>query len=201
MKQGLLIWNVLLTLVAGYLLFSQFNSSKKGAAGPRYAAGDTTSMNKEFRIAYFDMDSVEANYDRVKDVKAELNKKEDNINIEMDRLSKDFQQRYNYYQNKAQTTGMSQAEQEAAGQELKAMEDKIKNRKMELDQDYQELVSRVNKEMKSAIEEYLKDFNRTRAFSYIFANESGLFYYRDSTYNITSEVVRGLNISYRKKGK
>jgi outer membrane protein len=201
MKQGLLIWNVILTVVAGYLLISQLNSSKKSTAGPRSAAGDTTSMNKEFRIAYFDMDSVEANYDRVKDVKAELNKKEDNINIEMDRLSKDFQQRYNYYQNLAQTKGMSQAEQEAAGQELKAMEDKIKNRKMELDQDYQELVSRVNKEMKSAIEEYLKDFNRTRAFSYIFANESGLFYYRDSTYNITSEVVRGLNISYRKKGK
>jgi outer membrane protein len=201
MKNGLLIWNVILTLAAGYLLISQFSSQKKGSTGPRSSSGDTASINKEFRIAYFDMDSVEANYDRVKDVRAELSKKEENINIEMDRMGKEFQQRYNYYQNQMQTQGMSPAQQEAAGQELKVMEDKIKNRRSELEQNYQELVSRINKEMKVAIEDYLKEFNRTRSFTYIFANESGLFYYRDSTYNITNEVVRGLNMSYRKKGK
>ena len=32
MKNGLLIWNVVLTLVAGYLLFSHFTIQKEGGA-------------------------------------------------------------------------------------------------------------------------------------------------------------------------
>jgi outer membrane protein len=201
MKNGLLIWNVILTLAAAYLLISQFSSSKTGSTGTRPVSGDTVSKSKEFRIAYFDMDSVEANYDRVREVKAELNKKEENINMEMDRMRRDYQQRLNYYQNQAQINNMTPQQQQDAMQELNAINEKINARKQALDQDYQELVSRVNKEMKSAIEDFLRDYNRTRGYSYIFANESGLFYYRDSTYNITNEVVRGLNIGYRKKAK
>jgi outer membrane protein len=199
MKQGLLIWNVILTLVAGYLLISQFKSTKNGTAGPRAASGDSTATSKDFRIAYFDMDSIEANYDRVKDVKSELNKMEESINVEMDKLGREYQQRFNYYQNQAQSHGLSPEQEQAAAAELNNKKEAINARKQQLDQQYQELYTRINKEMKSAIEDYLKEFNKTKAYSYIFANESGLFYYRDSTYNITNEVVRGLNISYRKK--
>lgn len=201
MKNGLLIWNIALTLLVGFLLFSHFGTKKNGSFVSKTVSDDTTVQNRNFRIAYFDMDSVEANFEMVKDKKAELSKREDLINVELDRLGKNFQQKYNYYQGQAQSGAMTQAEQEAAGQELKSLEDKIKNSKASMEQDYQDLVLRVNKEMKSAIENYLLDYNRTRGYSYIFANESGLFYYRDTTYNITNDVVKGLNNSYRKKPK
>lgn len=201
MKNGLLIWNIALTLLVGFLLFSHFGTKKNGSLVSKTVSDDTTVQNRNFRIAYFDMDSVEANFEMVKDKKAELSKKEDLINVELDRMGKNFQQKYNYYQGQAQAGAMTQAEQEAAGQELKSLEDKIKNSKASMEQDYQDLVLRVNKEMKSAIENYLLDYNRTRGYSYIFANESGLFYYRDTTYNITNDVVKGLNNSYRKKPK
>ncbi len=201
MKNGLLIWNVVLTLVVGYLLFTQFSAKKKDVSTTKTVTGDTTQTSQEFRIAYFDMDSVEANFDMVKDKKAELNKKEENINSELDKLGRGFQQKYNYYQNQAQAGAMTQAQQEAAAQELKALEESIKNKRMGLEQDYQDHVLKVNKEMKTTIEDFLKEYNKTKGYSYIFANEAGLFYYRDSTYNITGDVVKGLNIQYRKKGK
>ncbi|HEX7902509.1 MAG TPA: OmpH family outer membrane protein [Chitinophagaceae bacterium] len=202
MKKGLLIWNIVLTLLVGFLLFSYFGIQKNGlSVGKTVHTDTTTAPNRDFRIAYFDMDSVEANFEMVKDKKAELSKKEDLINVELDRMGKNFQQKYNYYQGQAQSGAMTQAQQEAAGQELKSLEDKIKNSKASMEQDYQDLVLRVNKEMKSAIENYLLEYNRTKGYSYIFANESGLFYYRDTTYNITNDVVKGLNISYRKKLK
>ena len=201
MKKGLLIWNIALTLLVGFLLFSHFGTKKNVPDAGKKSHSDTTAPSRDFRIAYFDMDSVEANFEMVKDKKAELSRKEDLINVELDRMGKNFQQKYNYYQGQAQSGAMTQAQQEAAGQELKALEDKIKNSKASMEQDYQDLVLRVNKEMKSAIENYLLDYNRTKGYSYIFANESGLFYYRDTTYNITNDVVRGLNISYRKKIK
>ena len=102
MKNGLLIWNVILTLLIGYLLITHFSSGKRTSTKERSITSDTAQSARNFSIAYFEMDSVEANFDMVRDVKAELSKKEDAINTELENLSKKFQQRYNYFQNKAQ---------------------------------------------------------------------------------------------------
>jgi len=58
---------------------------------------------------------------------------------------------------------------------------------------------RKMKDVKTKIEDYLREYNSRRGFTYIFAYEPGLFYYRDTAYNITGDVVRGLNDQYKKK--
>ena len=100
MKNGLLIWNVLLTLGLGYLVIAQFTGKKKTTTEHNSVKGDTTNHNSNFRIAYFEMDSVEANFELVKDVKAELSRKENAINNELEGLSKKFQQRYMDYHSR-----------------------------------------------------------------------------------------------------
>ena len=52
-------------------------------------------------------------------------------------------------------------------------------------------------EIKTKIENFLKDYNKTRNYSYIISYEQGLFYYRDTAYNITTDVVKGLNDFYK----
>jgi outer membrane protein len=79
MKNGLLIWNVVLTVLAGYLLIAHL--SKKGdAIHKNEAAAASLGSSSQFRIAYFEMDSVENNFKLVKDVKAEIDKKEEEYN-------------------------------------------------------------------------------------------------------------------------
>lgn len=197
MKNGLLVWNVVLTLLVGYLLIAQFAGKKKSAGGEIKNSSVKTSDNGSFRIAYFEMDSVEANFEMVKDVKAELTIKEDAINSELDRLQKNFQQRYNFFQMKAQGGTMTQADSEAATQELKNLDEQAKNRKNTLDQEYSELSLRKQKEIKNRIEEFLKEYNKTQGYAYIAAFEQGLFYYKDTAYNITNDVVKGLNLQYK----
>jgi outer membrane protein len=196
MKNGLLIWNVVLTLVVAYLLISHF-SNKNGGSGKGGNGGTDTTMHKDFRIGYFEMDSVEANLSMVKDVKSELSKKEDAITAELDKMSKDMQQKYNYYQNQAQAGAMTQAQQEQAGQQLKTMDDQLKNRKQALDQEYSDIMMRKMKDIKLKIEDFVREYNKTRGFSYIVAEEPGFFYFKDSTYNITNEVIKGLNDMYK----
>jgi outer membrane protein len=119
MKNGLLVWNVLLTLVAGYLLYTHFSSDKKATTGEKREAGAAATVNKDFRIAYFEMDSIEANFSMVKDVKAELSRKEETMNAEMERLGRNLQDKYKFYQDQAQSGTLTEAQQQAAGQELK----------------------------------------------------------------------------------
>jgi outer membrane protein len=45
----------------------------------------------------------------------------------------------------------------------------------------------------------LKEYNQDKKFSYIIANEPGFIFYRDSAFNITNDVVAGLNQIFGKK--
>lgn len=201
MKNGLFIWNVVLSLVAGYLLIIHFSSKKGNTKQYKASSTDNTPGSNQFRMAYFEMDSVAANFDLVKELRAELAKKEEEINGEIDKLSKNMQQRYNYYQNQAQAGALSQAQSETASQELKSLDDQIKNRKQQLDTEFNELTMRRQNDIKSKIEEFLKKYNEIRNYSYIVSYEQGLFYLKDTAYNITPDVVKGLNELYKPKVK
>lgn len=201
MKNGMMIWNVLLSLVAGFLLFKQLGPSGKGSGASKKQGHDSVGNGSDFRMAYFEMDSVAASFDLVKEVKTELAKKENAINAEVEKMTRTFQQRYGELQNKAQAGSMNQGEVDAASLELKKMDDDIKVRKSQLDQEYSDLMVRRQTEIKNKIEDFLKDYNKTRKYSYIISYEQGLFYFRDSAYNITVDVVKGLNQFYKKKDK
>ncbi len=197
MKNGFLIWNGILTLLAGYLCYEHFSHRAAKAGGP--PAENHFDHNSEFRMAYFEMDSIAANFEMVKEVKAELAKKEEENNTELDGLSRRFQQRYLYFQNLARNGSLSQAQSDSASEEIKRLDDDIKARKAQLDQEYNNYMGQRQNDIKNKIEAFLKDYNKDHNFSYIVSYEQGLFYYKDSAYNITPDVIRGLNQLYKKK--
>lgn len=57
-------------------------------------------------------------------------------------------------------------------------------------------------DLKTRINEFLKEYNKKKGYSYIFSYSSSLnvLFYKDSAYNITDEVVAGLNEAYKKSG-
>ena len=197
MKNGLLLLNVVLAITVGYLLYMQLGAKKTGATGNKTSSKDTAINSSAFRIAYFEMDSVEANFNMVKDIKADINKKEETINSELDIMDKNYREKVNDYQQKAQS--MTQTQSEMATQDLMKIQDQMKGRKQTLDQEYNDLMMRRMKDVKTKIEEFLKEYNKTKDYSYIVSYEQGLFYYKDTAYNITADVVKGLNELYKQK--
>lgn len=186
----------MLTLLTGYLLFAHFSAKGTGKGGTKSAARDTAAGTNQFRIAYFEMDSVANNFELVKQVKNELAKKESENTAEIERMAKELQQRYNYYQKKANDGTITEDESKNAGEELKRLDDAIKLRKQQLDQDYFDYKTRRENEVKKNIESFIKKYNEGRNFTYIMSYEPGLFYYRDTALNITADVVKGLNVEF-----
>jgi outer membrane protein len=178
-----------------------FSSKKNTSAHSINNTADSVKHKNQFRIAYFEMDSVEANFEMVKLVMAELNAKEQEITNEMDRLGKEIQQKYNYYQNLASGGNLSQQQSETASQEMKMLDEKMRNRKQQLDQSYYDLKNKRQNEIKTKIEAFLKEYNKDQRYSYIISYEQGLFYYKDTTYNITADLVKGLNALYKAEKK
>lgn len=201
MKNGLLIWNVLLTVVAGYLLFSHFNKKSSGIKNGMYLSKDSLSIHKPFRIAYFEMDSVQNNTSLVKDVQTEIEKKEKDFTTQLSQLEYSYQSKIQEYQQKEKSGTMTQADYEKAQTDVRQLESRIKNRKQDLDQQYQEFMMRSQLNLKKTIEEFITEYNKDKQYSYIVSYEQGLFYYKDTIYNITDDVVKGLNEQYKNKKK
>ncbi|MFM2117830.1 MAG: hypothetical protein RL316_1020 [Bacteroidota bacterium] len=196
MKKGMIIWNVVLSVLSAYFLF-QFVS---GGAAKTLSKAKATPAGP-FKMAYFEMDSVEANFELVKELKDELLKKEQGIEQEMQKMANNMQQRYNYYQQQANTGLMNQSQSDAAGRELRNLDEQMKNRKQALDAEYGDFVMRRQNEIKAKIEEYLREYNNASAYTYIVSYEPGLFYYKDTAYNITADLVKGLNERYKPAAK
>jgi len=197
MRNGLIIWNVVLTLVIGFLLFKQFGTGSKNGKSTTKADTKAVTDDGQFRMAYFEMDSIAANFEMVKEIKAELSKKEEDISREMETLARNFQQKYIYYQNLAREGKLSQAQSDSATEEIKRMDDQMKLRKQQLDQQYNDYMALRQNDIKTKIEAFLKEYNKKKNFSYIVSYEQGLFYYKDTIYNITADVIKGLNESYK----
>jgi len=200
MKNGLLIWNIVLTLIAGYLLFTHFKSGKQANTPVvKNYSKDSITLHAPFRIAYFEMDSIENNFQMVKDVQAEISQKEKEYNNDLAKLDYAYKNRYEGYQQKAAT--MSKDDYEKAKIDLKQLEEQLKGQKQLLDQEYQDFVMHRQLGLKTTIADFLKDYNKSKDFAYIIVYERDLFYYKDTAYNITADVIKGLNEMYKGKKK
>jgi outer membrane protein len=158
---------------------------------------DTAAQWQHTPVAYFDMDSIEANFVLWKKVQAEVVKREAGINDTINQMKMGFQ---SYYQKlQSQSANLSPRQKDSLGNELAQMDSEIKNRTAILNQNYQTFFMSKQQEIVTLIKNYCKEFNKDRRFSYIIAREPGLFYYTDTAYNVTSELLKGLNSFYNKK--
>jgi outer membrane protein len=197
MNKVLLGLNMILLAAVGYLLYIHFSSGKKTTLSRHTDSNSNVMGDSSFKIAYFEIDSIDANFELVKDIRNEISKKQMSINLELDRLDKSYRDKYSTYQSQA--SSMTQVQSEQATNDLLATQEKMKNRKQELDKDYNDFVTRRMQDVKTKIEEFLKDYNKEKGYSYIISYEPGLFYYKDTIYNITNDVVKGLNERFSKK--
>jgi outer membrane protein len=198
MKNGLLVWNVLLTIAAGYLLITHFTKKKDGPIARDWKQ-DSLSVSRPFRLAYFEMDSVQANAYMVKDVQAEIEKREKEYSGQLSQYEAAYRNKLQEYQQKERGGTMTQADYEKAQLDLKQLEDRLKGKRQELDQQYQDFVMRSQLNLKKAIEEFISEYNKEKQYTYIVSYEQGLFYYKDTVFNITADLVKGLNEQYKAK--
>jgi outer membrane protein len=150
-------------------------------------------------MAYFEMDSVDKNYEYVQEIKENLRKKEESVNIQLNAMKTGYQKKIQEWQQKGQN--MSQAESDAINREYQQMQMTYDTKQKQLSDDLESEKIKMLMDVHKKISEYLKEYNKTKGFNYIITDEQGLIYYKDTVYNITREVLAGLNAEYKSKGK
>jgi outer membrane protein len=199
MNKGLLTLNIILLLAVGVLFFLFFNKKENNTGSKTVTATDTAKPLEHTTVAYFDMDSIEANFILWKQVQAEVVKREAGINDSINQMRMNFQ---SYYQRlQSQGANFTARQKDSLGNVLAEMDMEIKNKATELNQNYQTYYMSKQQEIVSKIKSFCKEFNKEKKYSYIIAKEPGLFYYTDTIYNVTPELLKGLNEFYGKKNQ
>lgn len=199
MNKGLLTLNIILLVAVGILFFLFFTKKDDPVADNTTgsASADTISRWQHTPVAYFDMDSVEANFTEFKKMQTEVVAREGRINDSINQMRAAFQSYYMKLQS--QGANLSARQRDSLGNELAQMDMDIKNRASDMNQTYQTYYMSKQQEIITKIKNYCREFNKDRKYSYIIAREPGLFYYTDTAYNVTTELLKGLNAFYSKK--
>ncbi|HVY73598.1 MAG TPA: OmpH family outer membrane protein [Puia sp.] len=196
MKNIALVPGILALILCGVLFYLMHQHSIAQPVQP--AASPNNSTAAPFRIAYFNLDSLEAHYNYFQDMLQQVRAKQDEGNAELGRLQNSYQKRIAEWQKKGNT--MTAEENQQFQQEYAKMQQDFQMRQ----QNIQEALFKRNEDLKADIREkiqdYLKEYNKSKGYNYIISNESISFVYvSDTTYDITNDLVRGLNEGYKKK--
>ena len=63
--------------------------------------------------------------------------------------------------------------------------------------EYQNEVAKYNKALSDSVHNYLRDYNKDKKYAIILAKSGDNILYADPAYNITNEVVKGMNQAYK----
>ncbi len=195
-RNFLLAFNIVLLVLVGVLFYLHFSSSPKQSPSDAAKVMNTAPAGP-FKIAYFEMDSIENNYKYLVDVKNELKAKESQLTGQLNSLKNGYVSKVNKFQQEAQT--LTQERQSAMQQELLQEQKMIQNKEQAMSGDLQDESIKKMQVVNKKIEDFLKEFNKDKGYAYILAHQPGTIYYEDSRYDITSEMLKGLNESYKKK--
>lgn len=194
MKNSSLVLNITLATAIAILFYLHFSSKKTTAPA---STSNSVVASGNFKIGYFEMDSIENHYEYFKEVRNTLRGKEQDNSRQLAEMKNTFVAKYQELQKTAQS--MTQAELAGKQQELSQMEKTFQNKEQMMNQELQNESFKRLQEVKKKIEDFLKDYNKDKGFSYIMTNSPDLIYLKDTVYNITGDLIVGLNSQYKKK--
>jgi len=194
-KNFTLISNIVLAVAVAILFYWHFSTCKQCSAPT--ANKSATKQGSNFKIAYFDLDSLQNNFNYYKEVAKELGNSEQQKRNELSAKKDAYAAKIKEYQSKGQS--MSQSEMAAAQQDIAQREKEYSQDEQVKSQEMQEESFKKLQDVKKKIEDYLKEYNKDNTYSYIISSSTDLVYYKDSAYNITNDLIKGLNELYKSK--
>ena len=199
-KLQITLFSVLGMAVAA-LFYLQFSSNgKKSNAGISAKVSPAASASVPLKVAYIDLDSIREQYDYFKLKNKELENEKVRIESEIENGLKKLESDRNAFAGRG--ASITQEEMEKFQYDFQNRYQALGQRRETLLNQHLANQNKALDDIQKRINDFLEEYNKTAGYHFIFsAGEGNLtLYHKDSSFNITNEVVAGLNEIY-KKGK
>ncbi len=193
-----MIMKKLLILALGVVALTACNSNKEGDAPENTASSKVESTG--LKIAYVEVDSLMSQYQFCKDHNLLLNQKGENAQKTLAEKQRALQNHANALQKKYESNGFTTRD------ELERAQNALAREQQDLAELEQRLMNELGNEqaqltleMRDSIQAFLKTYNKGKKYDYILSRSGDNILLANPKYDITKEVVAGLNKRYKAK--
>ncbi|NCC09125.1 MAG: OmpH family outer membrane protein [Bacteroidia bacterium] len=187
--------------LAFIVLFSQCagKADSKADADTVQASAGLSGM----KIAYVEIDTLLAKYNFCVDLNEAMVKKSENVRLQLNQkaneLAKDKQEFQKKYENNA---FLSKESAESQYARLAQKEQELQNLSNKLQEELMRENEKNSLMFRDSINAFLKDYNKKHGYNMIFSNTGfDNLLYADKSFNITKDVIEGLNARYSSSKK
>ena len=165
---------------------------QKANASAKAAAGD-------MKIAYVEVDSIMSQYKFCKEYSLILQKKGQNIQNTLAQKQQALQAAAANFQQKVQQNAYTREQAEGVNASLQKQNNDLQILNQRLSAEFENETDQFNKALRDSIQHYLASYNKDKKYSIIFSKQGDNLLYADKAYDITNEIVAGLNKAYKGK--
>lgn len=176
-------------------------SCNKQAPKVEEKSASTNTANAGMKIAYIEVDSIMSQYKFCKEYSLILEKKSQNIQNTVNAKGRSLQAAAAKFQQDIQNNKYTQQQAEAVQAGLQKQNADLQALQQRLGAEFQAETEKFNKALRDSIQHYLAVYNKDKNFSLILSKAGDNILYADKTYDITNEVIAGLNKAYKPVAK
>ena len=164
------------------------------------AAGETSTSG--LKIAYVEVDSLMTQYDFAKDYSVTLQKKSNNARNTLTTKGNALQAAVNNFQQKLNNNGFTSREQAASQQAaIERQQRDLQELQARLENELANETAKFNETLRDSLQSFLKDYNKDKQFSLILTKQGDNILLADKRFDITNDVINGLNKRYKPAAK
>lgn len=179
------------------VIFLYIKVYKSPAIVKTNTSGNVTSNNigtfKASSIAFVELDSLNEKISFIKDRRKEMENEQKAIENEWQNGYRGLENRKNQFLKRGNS--ITQQEAEKFQGQLLQQQQEIDQKKQGLTQKLSEKSYKFMDDIQKKLKDFLNEYNKKKNYQYILTTGTGLDYmlYKDSTFNITADVIKGMN--------
>ena len=175
------------------------NASPKMDEKPQAAGTENVSGMK---IAYVEVDSLMTQYNFAKDYSVTLQKKSNNARNTLTQKGNQLQAAVNNFQQKLQSNGFQSREQAASVQAaIERQQRDLQELQARLENELASETAKFNEALRDSLQNFLKLYNKDKHFDLILSKAGDNILLAEKRYDITADVINGLNKYYKPAAK
>lgn len=188
------IVNIALSLAIIVLLVLNF--SKKGSSTA--ASNGKTDSIQVLKFAYVDLDSLQENYLYYQEKTKEFNSKKEAADRDLNAAFQKIDNERVAFIQRGQS--VTQAEAENFQRVYQGKMQNLEEQKKQLENNIATEGMKTMVELKKTMNAFLEEYNKDKKYTFIFSFSTAMdvLFYKDKSYDITNDVVDGLNKAYKK---
>lgn len=190
--------NIFGTLALAAMATLAFTScNKQNSQAENKSDSNTKAAPNSMKIAYVEVDSIMSQYKFCKDYSLILQKKGQNIQSTLASKQQALQAAAANFQQKVQQNAYTRDQAEAIQAGLQKQSADLQGLNQRLSNEFQVETEKYNAALRDSLRHFLNEYNKDKRYSLILSKAGDNLLYADKAFDITNDVVAGLNKAYK----